>query len=177
MSFKQTRFTIMALPQNVDANGVLSLNIVFIPRNINPLKEVNTKFTASQKATAFVNIQPNFDIKIVNNPNEFPGKIPGNETSVAPIAPFTYSAIQEKIYTVLRDAEDGNGNKKYFDIDDDKNPKGTGNSTLLTLSILSSSIKLSTLAATSTPSEEFIDSQIEFIKKLIFTKNRNVGGL
>ena len=36
---------------------------------------------------------------------------------------------------------------------------------------------LSTLAATSTPSEEFIDSQIEFIKKLIFTKNRNVGGL
>ncbi|HRP90366.1 MAG TPA: hypothetical protein PKX92_10010 [Edaphocola sp.] len=118
MSFKQTRFTIMALPQNVDSNGVLSLNIVFIPRNINPLKEVNTKFTASQKATAFVNIQPNFDIKIVNNPNEFPGKIPGNETSVVPISPFTYSAIQEKIYTVLRDAEDGNGNKKYFDIDE-----------------------------------------------------------
>ena len=36
---------------------------------------------------------------------------------------------------------------------------------------------LSTLAATSTPSEEFIDNQIEFIKKLIFTKNRNVGVL
>ena len=58
MSYEQTRFTIMALPQSVDKDGVLSLNIVFIPRNINPLEEVNTNYGVGNKAKPFVKVQP-----------------------------------------------------------------------------------------------------------------------
>lgn len=55
MSFEQTRFSIMALPQSVDVNGVLSLNIVFIPRNINPLVEVNTNYGVGN---LFIDVKP-----------------------------------------------------------------------------------------------------------------------
>ncbi len=120
MSFEQTRFTIMALPQNVDANGVLSLNIVIVPRNINPLKEVNTAYSPTNKTTAFVDVQPQFAIKVVNNPNEFPGKIPANEKIAPSISPLEYSTLAKEIYTTLRDAVDENGVKKYFDIDDSR---------------------------------------------------------
>ena len=120
MSFEQTRFSIMALPQSVDANGILSLNIVFIPRNINPLLEVNTNYGVGNKAKAFVKVQPQFDIKVVNNPNEFPGKIPIDEKVLNPVSPFVYSDIMQDIYKTLRDAVDENGNPKYFDIDDSR---------------------------------------------------------
>ncbi len=126
MSYEQTRFSIMALPQGVDVNGILSLNIVFIPRNISPLTEINTDYGFGNKAKAFISVQPQFDIKIVNNPDEFPGKIPADEKSLNPIAPFSYSGIMGNIYAILRDAVDGDGNPKYFDIDEtrstDQNP-------------------------------------------------------
>lgn len=118
MSFEQTRFSIMALPQSVDANGVLSLNIVFVPRNINPLNQVNTNYGAGNKAKAFVDVKPQFSIKVVNNPDEFPGRIPANEKAVNPVSPFVYSGIMANIYKTLRDAVDANGKPKYFDIDD-----------------------------------------------------------
>jgi hypothetical protein len=118
MSFEQTRFSIMALPQSVDANGVLSLNIVFVPRNINPLNQVNTNYGVGNKAKAFVDVKPQFDIKVVNEPDEFPGKIPANEKAVNPVSPFIYSGIMGDIYKTLRDAVDQNGKPKYFDIDD-----------------------------------------------------------
>ncbi|HPE77392.1 MAG TPA: hypothetical protein PLC80_14970, partial [Draconibacterium sp.] len=118
MSFEQTRFSIMALPQSVDANGVLSLNIVVIPRNINPLIEVNTNYGVGNKAKAFVDVNPQFEVKVVNNPDEFPGKIPANEKAVNPVSPFVYSGIRAEIYKTLRDAIDENGKPKYFDIDD-----------------------------------------------------------
>jgi hypothetical protein len=120
MAFEQTRFTLMALPQSVDAAGVLSLNIVFIPRNINPLLEVNTVYGAGNKARPFVTVQPQFDIMVVNNPDEFPGKVAANERAQDPINPLTYSAIAADIYTTLRDAKDGDGNPKYFDIDESR---------------------------------------------------------
>ena len=126
MALEQTRFTIMALPQSVDADGILSLNIVFIPRNINPLAEVNTDYGIGNKAKAFVNVQPQFDIKVVNNPNEFPGKIVADERSVDPVLPFVYSPIATDIYTTLRDAKDGLGNPKYFDIDDTRSTDNVG---------------------------------------------------
>ena len=128
MSLEQTRFSIMALPQSVDAEGVLSLNIVFIPRNINPLLEVNTDYGVGNKAKAFVNVQPQFDIKVVNNPNEFPGKILADEKILDPVSPFIYSGIMENIYTTLRDAVDGDGNPKYFDIDDSRSTDVNPNS-------------------------------------------------
>lgn len=117
MALEETRFTIMALPQSVDASGVLSLNIVFIPRNISPLDEMNSTYGVGGKAKPFVKVQPQFEIKIVNNPDEFPGKVLADEKVVPPISPFIYSSIAENIYTTLRDAKDGGGNPKYFDID------------------------------------------------------------
>lgn len=128
MSFEQTRFSIMALPQNVDANGILSLNIVFIPRNINPLEEVNTNYVTGNKAKAFVNVQPQFDIKVVNNPDEFPGKIPADEKVVNLLSPFAYSANIAEIYKTLRDAVDENGKPKYFDIDESRSTDVNPNS-------------------------------------------------
>lgn len=110
----------MALPQNVDANGVLSLNIVFIPRNINPLEKVNTNYNPANKAPAFVDVKPQFAIKVVNNPDEFPGKVPADEKVVNPVSPFVYSGKMAEIYKTLRDAVDANGNKKYFDIDESR---------------------------------------------------------
>lgn len=118
MSFEQSRFSIMALPQSVDVNGVLTLNIVFVPRNINPLNPVNTNYGIGNKAKAFVDVKPQFAIKVVNNPDEFPGKIPADEKAVNPVSPFVYSGIRGDIYKTLRDAVDENGKKKYFDIDD-----------------------------------------------------------
>jgi hypothetical protein len=120
MSLEQTRFTIMALPQNVDEDGILSLNIVFIPRNINPLEEFQTDYGFGNKAKAFVNIQPQFDIKIVNNPDEFPGNTPVDEKSMNPVSPFVYSSNMEDIYKTLLTAKDEQGNPKYFDIQDDR---------------------------------------------------------
>lgn len=118
----------MAFPQHVDAAGVLSLNIVFVPRNINPLNEVNTNYNPAGKAKAFVNVKPQFDIKVVNNPDEFPGKIPADEKIVAPEFPFTYSDKMKDIYTTLRDAVDENGKKKYFDIDESRSTDISPNS-------------------------------------------------
>jgi hypothetical protein len=118
MSLEQTRFTLMALPQSIDAAGILSLNIVFIPRNINPLTDVNTIFGTANKAKPFVKVQPQFEIKIVNDPNEFPGKVAASEKVLDTISPFEYSAVAEEIYKTLRDAKDENGKAKYFDIDD-----------------------------------------------------------
>ena len=79
MALEETRFTIMALPQSVDAAGVLTLNIVFIPRNISPLDEMNSIYGVGNKAKPFVKVQPQFEIKIVNNPDEFPGKVVADE--------------------------------------------------------------------------------------------------
>jgi hypothetical protein len=128
MSFEQTRFSIMALPQSVDANGVLSLNIVFIPRNINPLVEVNTDYGVGNKAKAFIDVKPQFSIKVVNNPDEFPGKIPANEKVVNPVSPFIYSDVVADIYKTLRDAVDENGKSKYFNIDDSRSTDVNPNS-------------------------------------------------
>lgn len=118
MAFEQTRFSIMALPQRVDADGILSVNIVFVPRNISPLNEVNTNYGVGNKAKAFVDVQPQFEIKVVNNPNEFPGKIPADGKTVNPVSPLVYSPVMGEIYKTLRDAVDENGKPKYFDIDE-----------------------------------------------------------
>lgn len=123
MSNENTRFTLMAFPQGVDAAGNLELNILFIPRNISPLEKVTTTF-AGPDTSAFVDAQPVLSAIIVNNPDDFPGKVPANER--AEDINLTYSDVRREIYETLRDKLNENGKKKYFDIDDsrssDKNP-------------------------------------------------------
>jgi len=113
---KDTRFTLMAFPQEVDAAGHLTLHILFIPRNFNPLTDISTRFGTNNLAPAFADVQPIFQVKVVNNPDEFPGKVPAGERSES--TDVTYSDVRRKIYERLKDAKDEEGKPKYFDIDD-----------------------------------------------------------
>jgi hypothetical protein len=113
---KDTRFTLMAFPQEVDADGNLSINFLFLPRNINPLLPVNTVFGVAGQAAAFATAQPQFNVIVVNNPDEFAGKIPGDERAEA--ATVDYSSQITAIYQKLRDAKDASGKPKYFEIDE-----------------------------------------------------------
>jgi hypothetical protein len=113
---KDTRFTLMAFPQEVDADGNLSINFLFLPRNINPLLPVNTVFGDAGQAVAFATAQPQFNAMVVNNPDEFAGKIPGDERAEA--ATVDYSSQITSIYQKLRDAKDAGGKPKYFEIDE-----------------------------------------------------------
>ncbi len=127
MSFKETRFTLMALPQKVDKNGILSLNIVFIPRNINPLTEMNTEYGVGNKSKAFVDVEPKFEIRVSNNPNEFPGTKPLiDEKTLVPTTPIGYSSVMKEIYTTLRDAKDKDSKPKYFNIKDSRSSDYVG---------------------------------------------------
>lgn len=113
---KDTRFTLMAFPQKVDAQGFLHLNFLFIPRNFSPLEHVNTIYNPSNKATAFIKARPNFIARIVNNPDDFPGGTSniGSSSSLA----LNYSSTIENIYQILKNAKDDNGKPLYFDIEE-----------------------------------------------------------
>lgn len=106
----------MAFPQGVDTDGTLTVNFLFIPRNINPLLPVNTVFGDAGQAQPFAATQPIFNVTVVNNPDEFPGKIVADER--AETANLTYSTQISKIYETLRDAKDDEGKPKYFDIEE-----------------------------------------------------------
>lgn len=110
------RFTLMAFPQMVDASGQLHLNILFVPRNFNPLEPVDTVFGSGNQAMAFADAKPVFKAMIVNNPNDFPG-ILGNEGDGMPMD-IAYSDVSRIIYETLKNAKDEHGNPKYFDIDE-----------------------------------------------------------
>jgi hypothetical protein len=117
-SYKNTRFTLMAFPQGVDNAGQLSLNIVFIPRNISPLEKITTLYNPAS-APAFADVKPSFVAMVVNNPDEFPGKVPANERATA-IAAMLYPSKISKLYKTLKDAKNPDGTSKYFDIDEDR---------------------------------------------------------
>jgi hypothetical protein len=77
-NLNNTRFTLMALPQYYDGDQTITLNIVFIPRNISPIEKVQVPYATTGSLTPFADVQPQFDIMVVKNPDEFPGKIPAN---------------------------------------------------------------------------------------------------
>ena len=115
-SYKNTRFTLIALPQSVDNSGLLSLNIVFIPRNISPLEPVPLNYsgaTPGGTAPPFVSVKPEFSIVVVNKPEEFPGKTPSppNERLLDP-ASLVYPSDIQKLYQTLK--------TQYFDIDESR---------------------------------------------------------
>ncbi|HEX8356481.1 MAG TPA: hypothetical protein VF610_03675, partial [Segetibacter sp.] len=126
MAFDHSRFTLMCFPHGVSAEGILSLNIVFLPRNISPLEKVTNIFGPAAEAEAFVNVHPAFEIKVQNEPNEFPGKVAGSAKTVAPINPFVYPASIAELYKTLKDARDDSGNPKYFDIAEERSSDKPG---------------------------------------------------
>jgi hypothetical protein len=120
MAIDKTRFTLLAFPQSVDATGKLSLNLVFLPRNISPLDDV--RHEGASIAPPFVSVQPQFTVRIGNNPSEFPGKLPVPPHELArPMDPIVYSTQAADIYKALRDAKQPDGvTPKYFDIDESR---------------------------------------------------------
>ncbi len=123
-SYKNTRFTLMAFPQGVDNAGLLSLNIVFIPRNISPLEKITTLYNPLS-ATAFADVKPSFVVKVVNNPDEFPGRVPGDEKE-ADTAALLYPMEISNLYKTLKEAKYPDGKSKYFDIDEERSTGKVG---------------------------------------------------
>lgn len=120
MAFENTRFTLMCFPQSIDASGKLSINIVFLPRNISPLDKVSTVHNPpTMKSEAFVNVKPQFDIRVVNDPTEFAGKVPANEKILATAA-LAYPTQIAELYKTLKDAKTPDMKPKYFDIDESR---------------------------------------------------------
>ena len=124
MSFDQSKFTLIALPQSIDAGGLLQLNILFIPRNFSPLENVDTIYNAAG-AKPFIDARPDFIAKIVNTSKEFPGKDGSLEKPLALIN-LDYSSQMENIYRALKDAKNDDGKPKYFDIDEDRSTGKAG---------------------------------------------------
>jgi len=120
MAIDKSRFSLLAFPQSVDATGMLSLNLVFLPRNISPLDDVRDEGVSL--GPPFVNVNPDFTIKVVNNANEFPGKLPAPpDEESRPAIGLQYSNKKEAIYLTLRDAKQADGvTSKYFDIDEQR---------------------------------------------------------
>lgn len=120
MAIDKSRFTLLLFPQQVDASGKLSLNLVFLPRNINPLDDVRDEGVSI--APPFVSVQPQFTIKVVNNADEFPGKLPAapNE-EIRATGALVFPAQAAAIYKTLRDAKLPDGvTPRYFDIDESR---------------------------------------------------------
>jgi hypothetical protein len=66
------RYTVMPFPQGFDGT-ILKLNIVVIPRNMDPFAEIPTGLAAPlDKAIAFADFQPTFEAAIVKGLDEFP---------------------------------------------------------------------------------------------------------
>ncbi|WP_026898278.1 hypothetical protein [Daejeonella oryzae] len=118
-ALSNTRFTLLALPQGVDAEGNLSVNIIWIPRNISPLEPVSTIFAGGVPAQAFADTQPQFNVIIVNDAAEFAGKNPANERAV--LTALEYSNQIRAIYETLKNVTNEDGSPKYFDIDESRN--------------------------------------------------------
>ena len=55
---------------------------------------------------------------MVNNPDEFPGKVATNERAVA--TTISYSDLVRPIYEKLKDAKNEDGTPKYFDIEESR---------------------------------------------------------
>ena len=118
MSFDQSRFTLIALPQSIDVNGLLQLHILFIPRNISPLENVETIYNPAG-AMSFINARPAFTVKVINTSTVFPGKDVSLEKPLD-TGLLEYSAQIENIYRTLKDAINDKGLPKYFDIDESR---------------------------------------------------------
>lgn len=120
MAIDKSRFTLLVFPQQVDAAGRLSLNLVFLPRNISPLDDVRDEGLSI--APPFVSVQPQFSIRVVNNADEFPGKLPGvpHEEARGTDA-LVFPAQAAAIYQTLKDAKQADGvTPKYFAIDESR---------------------------------------------------------
>jgi hypothetical protein len=124
MPFDQSCFTLIALPQNINALGLLQLNLLFIPRNFSPLENVETIYNAAG-AMPFINARPKFVVKVVNKSTEFPGKDPMLAKPLELIG-LQYSAKIEGMYRMLKDAKNGDGKPKYFDIDEERSTGKAG---------------------------------------------------
>ena len=118
MPFDESKFTLIALPQSIDAGGLLVLHILFIPRNFSPLENVDTIYNLAG-AIPFVNARLDFIVKVVNKSAEFPGKDPSIEKPLE-LTALNFSTKIEDIYRTLKDAKKTNGDPKYFDIDEDR---------------------------------------------------------
>ena len=110
------RFTILAFPQNFDGNKI-KVNILFLPRNQNPLNNAIVENPDITDAPAFSDAKLSFKAKIISNLDDFPmNTSTGREVSLTIPAPDPVKA--RKIFTALAN---------NFEIDLTKTPDKNNN--------------------------------------------------
>ena len=122
-----SNFSLIVLPQRINTEGILDVNILFVPRNISPLETIATPYSAVE-AIPFVACQPKFVVKISTNPNGFAGKFPATE-HVRDLIGLEFPTQADTLYTTLKNATiEVNGvlKPKYFDIDESRSAYKAG---------------------------------------------------
>lgn len=79
MMEKNRRFTILTFPQHFDGN-ILKVNILFLPRNQNPLNAAIELNAAIPDAPAFADAGLQFEAKIINSLDDFPMNVKVTDT-------------------------------------------------------------------------------------------------
>ncbi len=100
------RYTTLVFPQRVEGNQ-LFFNIVFLPRNRDPFKPMDTGVAAFPTTPAFADLVPQFEAKIVKGLESFPvdngsPELPGTVT-VTTSAPAKKAALLKAIETSFGD--------------------------------------------------------------------------
>lgn len=96
---KNRRFTILTFPQHFDGNK-LKVNILFLPRNQNPLNKAIESEPGIPDAPAFAGAQMSFTAKIVTGLDDFPMNSNVSDEIVLPIA-VTNPISVKSLFTAL----------------------------------------------------------------------------
>ncbi|MGH7800404.1 MAG: hypothetical protein ACREOW_07205 [Thermodesulfobacteriota bacterium] len=119
------RFSLFTLPQFFDGN-VLTLNIVVLPRNQNPLKpaiEQNNGIPPIPDAPAFADAKPSFEAKIISGLNNFPNSKAANDSKPLTIA---HPANARKLFEALgKNLSIKNFNQTNEDLDSNQDKADT----------------------------------------------------
>lgn len=123
---KNRRFTILTFPQHFDGQK-LKLNILFLPRNQNPLSAAIEQHPTIGDAPAFADAKLSFVARIVNSLDEFPMNSNVHDTQALTIPDVDTGKIRS-LFTTLAgsfDIYDLNAANTNANLDD-SNPANTG---------------------------------------------------
>ncbi len=122
-----SNFTLIILPQRVNAAGILEFNILFIPRNISPLDSISTPYRPTN-AVRFADAKPKFVVRLATNVNGFAGKFRATE-KVLNLITLDFPTQANELFTTLKNATievEGIVKPKYFDIDESRSAYKAG---------------------------------------------------
>ncbi|MBA2498287.1 MAG: hypothetical protein H0V30_01015 [Chitinophagaceae bacterium] len=103
------RYTLMCFPQGFDGN-ILKINIVLIPRNMDPFDPIPTGMPAPvDMAISFADMQPKFEAGIINRLDEFPWSNATAPGRIPIFEPLTVTEATDKAAILKAIAKDFEG--------------------------------------------------------------------